>query len=88
MLYESTTRYSCDFVIHTWTTTSPNVKLPMPFENFKNTSEVVLSLFITFYNKCYNLASTIYTHRQYYFAPDNKMALMRMVYYKTSKPQI
>ena len=42
---------------------SPYVKLPMPFENFKNTSKVVLSLFTTFYKKCYNLALIIYTHR-------------------------
>ena len=42
---------------------SPYVKLPMPFENFKNTSKVFLSLFTAFYKKFYNSASTIYTHR-------------------------
>ena len=41
---------------------SPSVKLPMPFENLKNTSKVVLSLLTGFYKKCYNLASIIYTH--------------------------
>ena len=68
MLYESATGYLCDFIIYTWTETlysSPNVKLPMPFENFKNTSKVVLSLFTAFYKKCYNLASTIYSKALY-----------------------
>ena len=91
MLYESATGYLCDFIIYTGTETlypSPNVKLPMPFENFKNTSKVVLSLFTAFYKKCYNLPSTIYTHCQSYFTHVNKLALMRMVHYDTSKPHI
>ena len=44
MLYESATGYLCDFIICTGTETlypSPNVKLPMPFENFKNTSKYI-----------------------------------------------
>ena len=91
MLYESATGYLCDFIICTGTETlypSPNVKLPMPFENFKNTSKVVLSLFTAFYSKCYNSASAIYAHHQSYFTHVNKMALMHMVYYQTFKPHI
>ena len=66
---------------------SPNVKLPVLFENFKNTSKVVLSLFTAFYKKCYNLASTIYTYHYSHFAHVNNMALIRMVYYETSPPR-
>ena len=64
------------------------LKLPIPSVNFKNTSKVVLSLFTAFYKKYYNLASTIYTPCQSYFTRVNKMALMRMVHYETSKPHI
>ena len=66
---------------------SPYVKLPMPFEkcHVKNTSKVVLSLFTAFYQKCYNLNSTIYTHRYSYFTHVNEMALMLMVHCETFK---
>ena len=90
ILYESATRYLWDFIVYTGIETlypSPYVKLPIPFENFKNPSKVFCRYLLHFIT-CYNLASTIYTHCQSYFIHINKIALMRMVHYETSKPHI